>query len=87
MSFFSTLAELSAGQSAVIEALSSGRAAMTRLREMGLNPGARVAVIRRAPMGEPLEVSVRGSHLALRLREAGQIRVRLTDVASQGGQA
>lgn len=48
---------------------------MTRLRELGLLPGTLVKLIRRAPMGDPLEFSVRGSLLSLRKSEAEMIDV------------
>ncbi len=72
-----TLAQLAIGQQAVIESLPTGRAGLTRLRELGLTPGARVSLVRRAPLGEPIEITVRGSHLAMRNHEAADIVVSL----------
>jgi Fe2+ transport system protein FeoA len=46
-----------------------------RLLEMGLTSGAPVSVIRRAPLGDPVEVSVRGYRLSLRGQEAQTITV------------
>ncbi len=46
-----------------------------RLLEMGLCPGVAVDVIRRAPLGDPLEVRVRGYLLSLRLDQAAQVSV------------
>jgi Fe2+ transport system protein FeoA len=46
-----------------------------RLLEMGLCPGVTVDVIRRAPLGDPLEVRVRGYLLSLRLDQAAQVSV------------
>ena len=43
------LSELPEGSSAVIESLLSGRSSLTRLRELGLVPGTRVRIVRRAP--------------------------------------
>lgn len=48
---------------------------MTRLREMGLVPGTRVKVVRRAPLGEPLEICVRGSTLAMRNADAAHVSI------------
>jgi Fe2+ transport system protein FeoA len=53
-----------------------GRSCLTRLREMGIVPGTRVRVTRRAPLGEPIEISVRGSHLSMRNHEAAFIAIR-----------
>lgn len=47
--------------------------------EMGVVPGALVCVIRAAPLGDPIEVRVRGYHLALRRTEAQAITVALCD--------
>jgi Fe2+ transport system protein FeoA len=70
-----TLNQLSIGASAVISALPLGVDSLTRLRELGLVPGTKIRLVRRAPMGDPLEVSVRGSRLAMRRSEAIQIEV------------
>jgi Fe2+ transport system protein FeoA len=40
---------------------------------MGLLPGTTVTFVRAAPMGDPIEIKVRGYHLSLRLEEADQI--------------
>ena len=71
----STLAELPVGCRALVQSLPVGNAGLTRLRELGLTPGARVMVVRRAPLGEPIEITVRGSHLAMRNHEAAHIFV------------
>ena len=71
----STLAELPVGCRAFVQSLPVGNAGLTRLRELGLTPGARVMVVRRAPLGEPIEITVRGSHLAMRNHEAAHILV------------
>ena len=46
-----------------------------RLLEMGFCNGARVEVIRRAPMGDPIEYRLRGYHLSLRAEQAKSIRI------------
>lgn len=46
-----------------------------RLMELGLVPGTEVRVVRRAPLGDPLEIEVRGVRLALRESEARTIHV------------
>lgn len=68
-----TLAELPVGSEAIVQAMPTGRSALTRLREMGIVPGTRVRVTRRAPLGEPIEISVRGSCLSMRNHEAAHI--------------
>jgi ferrous iron transport protein A len=50
-----------------------------RLMEMGLLVGTTVELVRFAPMGDPVEIKVRGYNLTLRKQEAEQILVRLED--------
>jgi Fe2+ transport system protein FeoA len=75
MSTPSTLSELPVGHSAIISAMPYGRAELTRLREMGMVPGIKVQVLRRAPLGEPIEISLHGSRLAMRNHEAAHIEI------------
>lgn len=69
------LAQLVAGDSAKILELPASGPAFLRLREMGLLPGTRVRLVRKAPLGDPLEISVRGYNLSLRGTEAAAILV------------
>ncbi len=46
-----------------------------RLLEMGLVPGTRIMVVKRAPLGDPLELRVRGYHVSLRRAEAATVLV------------
>lgn len=48
-----------------------------RLMEMGIVPGARVRVVNRAPLGDPMRIFVSDYHLALRREEARSIQVAL----------
>jgi Fe2+ transport system protein FeoA len=70
-----TLATLPTGASGVVVSLPTGNAALTRLREMGLVPGTRLTLVRRAPLGDPIEISLRGSLLSLRRSEADFIEI------------
>lgn len=63
----------------VVEVFVSGISSM-RLMEMGLVPGAPVAVVRSAPLGDPLHIRLRDYHLALRRCEAAAISVVLCDL-------
>lgn len=78
MSGPNTLSQLPEGATARIASLAAGRPSQTRLRELGLVPGTLVKVIRRAPMGEPIEISVRGSRLAMRNHEAADIQLQIS---------
>lgn len=52
---------------------------LQRLLEMGLTQGTECTVLRYAPLGDPMEVRVRGYNLSLRASEAQGIRVQLLD--------
>jgi len=69
------LSELAVGASAVVREFPKTGAAFVRLREMGLLAGTRVTLVRTAPLGDPLELKVRGYHLTLRKSEAEHVLV------------
>lgn len=69
------LSDLEPGAWAIIAQLPEGLPSLTRLREMGLLPGTRLQFVRRAPLGDPVEISVRGALLSLRDSEAALIEV------------
>jgi ferrous iron transport protein A len=50
-----------------------------RLMEMGIIPGASLHVVKSAPLGDPIQISLRGSHLAVRRAEARAIHVMLCE--------
>ena len=70
-----SLATLRARQPARIAGFDLPPEREERLLEMGLTPGTPVRVIRCAPLGDPIEVEVRGTRLSLRKQEARGIRV------------
>ena len=70
---FRTLDQLPIGQSAVVDHVSGSVQVSRRLMEMGLLSGTRVETIRRAPLGDPLKIRLRGYLLSLRLADAAQI--------------
>ena len=57
-----------------------------RLMEMGVVPGVALRVVKSAPFGDPLEVRVRGYHLAMRKNEADQIEVQSLDAEIENPQ-
>ena len=69
------LSELVIGTEAVVREFPKQGSAFLRLREMGLMPGTPVTLIRTAPLGDPLEIKVRGYNLTLRKSEAEHILV------------
>ena len=74
-----SLAELPIGARARVIAVTGSGAIARRLLEMGVVPGAPVRVIKTAPLGDPMEVRIRGYHLALRRTEAQTITVVMSD--------
>ncbi len=70
------LTALSAGHRATIAEIKLAPDERGRLLEMGLLVGTPVELIRFAPLGDPVEIKVRGYHLTLRKHEAEQILVQ-----------
>jgi ferrous iron transport protein A len=50
-----------------------------RLMEMGMTPGAPISVVGVAPLGDPLELELRGYRLSVRRAEAARVEVELLD--------
>jgi Fe2+ transport system protein FeoA len=71
-----TLDELKVGRSAVITAVGGEGALRCRLLDMGLIPRTRVTLQKVAPMGDPLEIRVRGYELTLRIEDAKKIEIK-----------
>lgn len=71
-----SLSAVAVGQRAVVVSYPKAAPGFLRFREMGLLPGTTVSLVRVAPLGDPLEIQVRGSRLTLRRSEADQIEVR-----------
>jgi ferrous iron transport protein A len=72
------LSELAIGASAIIRGFPKTGTASLRLREMGLLPGTSLTLLRAAPLGDPLEIKVRGYNLTLRKTEAAHVLVEPT---------
>lgn len=70
-----TLNTLPYGVAAHVVGVSGNSAITRRLMEMGVVPGASICVVKAAPLGDPIQVRVRGYHLALRRAEAQTISV------------
>ena len=71
----SSLAEVALGQSATVREVAGSRAFRRRLLEMGLVPGISVKVVTVAPLGDPIQIEVRGGQWSIRRGEAAQIVV------------
>ena len=71
------LDELKPGQKAIIHSLKHQGSRLQRLLEMGLFEGSEVTLVRRAPLGDPLEIKLIDCHLSLRVLDASLIEVTL----------
>jgi ferrous iron transport protein A len=69
------LSSLSPGSIAMVTDIRLPRVHRPRLMEMGLLVGTRVQLVRFAPLGDPVEIKLRGYHLSLRKNDADQIWV------------
>jgi ferrous iron transport protein A len=72
------LTSVTLGATATVVEIKLPPASKPRLMEMGLLVGTPVELVRFAPLGDPVEIKVRGYHLTLRRHEADQIWVRMT---------
>jgi len=71
------LTSVALGATATVEEIKLPPESRPRLMEMGLLVGTSVELVRFAPLGDPVEIKVRGYNLTLRKHEAEQIFVRL----------
>ena len=71
-----TLKEVKVGETAVIEKLHGEGALKRRIMDMGLTKGTEVYVRKVAPLGDPMELTVRGYELSVRKGDAELIEVR-----------
>ena len=70
-----TLKEIKPGETVSVAAFNGTGALRRRLMDMGITKGTKIVVRRVAPLGDPVEVTVRGYELSLRKTEAENIEV------------
>jgi Fe2+ transport system protein FeoA len=73
------LSDLKEGQWAVIERIGGSGALRRRILEMGIVKGVRVYVEKYAPLRDPMELNIKGTHISLRVEEASQINILPAD--------
>ena len=71
-----TLKEVKVGETVKVVKLHGEGAVKRRIMDMGITPGVEVKVIKVAPLGDPVEINVRGYELSLRKEEAARIEVQ-----------
>ena len=81
------LAELPLGAVAVVLRVSGAGSFRRRLMELGILPGTRVVLVRIAPLGDPLELLVRGSSVSIRRAEALTVEVEIAARVQTAGVA
>lgn len=69
------LSQLKIGQKAIIDVVGGSGALRHRLLDMGLTPKTQVMVRKKAPLGDPIELHLRGYELTIRLEDAENITV------------
>jgi len=70
-----TLAQLSIGATSRVVRVAGADEISARLSEMGLTPGVEVQLLGAAPLGDPIELNLRGYRLSLRRSEAARVEV------------
>lgn len=71
-----SLAELAIGDRAEVVAVEGTGWMTVRLLEMGFVPGTWVKLLKTAPLGDPLQLQLRGYHMSLRRAEAARVKVK-----------
>ena len=70
-----TLREMKPGQSGKVISIGESGPLKRRIMDMGITPGVEVKVVKMAPLGDPVEIRIRGYELSLRRDEAARIEV------------
>lgn len=71
------LSEFSIGETGVIRLVGGDGKIRRRLFDMGVTPGAEVYLRKRAPLGDPIEITLRGYELTLRKSEAAVVTMEV----------
>lgn len=82
-----TLEALPVGETAMITAVGGEGALRCRLLDMGLIPGTAVTVRKIAPMGDPIEIRLRGYELTIRVEDAKKIEIGGLEETKEAGGA
>ena len=69
------LSEMEVGQKKVVLKINDNESGFKRLKQLGLTNGVVVELVRSAPLGDPIEIKLRGFYLALRIAQAKKIVV------------
>ncbi|MCO7176698.1 ferrous iron transport protein A [Sporolactobacillus kofuensis] len=70
-----TLREVKPGETVAVGRLKGAGALRRRIMDMGITKGTKIYVRKIAPLGDPIEITVRGYELSIRKEEADQIEI------------
>ena len=70
------LSQLKIGEQGTVVAVNGEGAIRRRLFDMGITPEAEVYLRKKAPLGDPIEIAIRGYELTLRKAEAAHVEIR-----------
>ncbi|MBK5199928.1 MAG: ferrous iron transport protein A [Spirochaetaceae bacterium] len=71
-----TVEQLNIGESGIINSIQAPKEIKRRLMDMGFTKGITVNVVKKAPMGDPIEVCIRGYNLCIRKEQASNLEIR-----------
>ena len=74
-----TLEQIEQGETGLIRKVEGEGKLRRRLFDMGITPGAKVTLRKKAPMGDPIEVTIRGYELSLRKAEAALVTIEIIE--------
>ena len=82
-SYVTTICQLAPTQAGIVVRVDGESTLRGHLLEMGFTRGTRIEFVRRAPLGDPIDVILRGYRLSLREREACSVVVRTSPLAQK----
>ena len=78
-----TLDQFAIGEHGVVQTVGGEGRIKRRLFDMGITPGVEIMLRKRAPLGDPIEITLRGYELTLRLSEAQLVTMVVPDTNSK----
>ena len=74
------LDQIEKGETGLVKSVEGDGKIRRRLFDMGVTPGAKVVLRKKAPMGDPIELTIRGYELSLRKAEAALVNIEVEDI-------
>lgn len=71
------LDQIEKGETGLVKSVEGDGKIRRRLFDMGVTPGAKVVLRKKAPMGDPIELTIRGYELSLRKAEAALVNIEV----------